>query len=86
TADWILACIPQMTPAAVTEPVDLALTGTGGRTARLGPDGDAVATVTSSIPDLVLWATGRAAWQDLDVKVTGDESVGTRFLDTVHVF
>ena len=86
SADWILACIPQMTPAAVTEPVDLVLTGPGGRTARLGPDGDAVATVTSSIPDLVLWATGRAAWQDLDVKVTGDESVGTRFLDTVHVF
>ena len=86
TADWILACIPQMTPAAVTEPVDLALTGPGGRTARLGPDGDAMATVTSSIPDLVLWATGRAAWQDLDVNVTGDESVGTRFLDTDYVF
>lgn len=86
SADWILACIPQMTPAAVTEPVDLVLTGPGGRTARLGPEGEAAATVTSSIPDLVLWATGRAKWQDLDITVAGDEATATRFLDTVHVF
>ena len=86
SADWILAGIPQMSPEAATEPIDLELTGPGGRTARVGPDGEAVATVTSSIPDLVLWSTGRRPWRDLDVKVTGDEEAGTRFLDAVHVF
>jgi uncharacterized protein (TIGR03083 family) len=86
-ADWILAGIPQMSPEAAVEPIDLELTGAGGRTARVGPaEGDAVATVTSSIPDLVLWSTGRRPWRDLDVKVTGDEDAGTRFLDKVHVF
>ena len=86
SADWILAGIPQMSPAAAVEPIDLELTGPGGRTARVGPEGDPLATVTSSIPDLVLWSTGRRAWRDLDVKVTGDEAAGTRFLDAVHVF
>ncbi len=86
SADWILAGIPQMSPAAAVEPIDLELTGPGGRTARVGPEGDPLATVTSSIPDLVLWSTGRRAWRDLDVKVSGDEAAGTRFLDTVHVF
>jgi uncharacterized protein (TIGR03083 family) len=86
SADWILAGIPQMSPAAVVDPIDLELTGPGGRTAHLGPDGDALATVTSSVPDLVLWSTGRRSWRDLDVKVEGDEAAGTRFLDAVHVF
>jgi uncharacterized protein (TIGR03083 family) len=85
-ADWILAGIPQMSPDAAVDPIDLELTGLAGRSARVGPDGDALATVTSSVPDLVLWATGRRPWRDLDVKVTGDEEAGTRFLDTVHVF
>jgi uncharacterized protein (TIGR03083 family) len=85
-ADWIVAGIPQMSPAAVAEPVDLVLTGPGGRTAHLGPDGDAVATVTSSIPDLVLWSTGRRSWRDLDVAIAGDADAGARFCDAVHVF
>ena len=85
-ADWIVAGIPQMSPAAVTEPVELVLTGPGGRTARLGPEGDPVATVTCSIPELVLWSTGRRSWRDLDVKLGGDADAGARFCDAVHVF
>ena len=86
-ADWIVAGIPQMSPAAVTEAIDLVLTGPGGRTVRLGPDGGAaLATVTSSIPDLVLWSTGRRSWRDLDVAIGGDADAGARFCDAVHVF
>ena len=85
-ADWIVAGIPQMSPAAVTAPIDLVLTGPGGRTAHLGPEGDAVATVTSSIADLVLWSTGRRPWRELDVSIDGDIEAGARFCDDVHVF
>jgi hypothetical protein len=62
------------------------LTGPGGRDVHVGPDGDAVATVTSSIDDLVRWSTGRRSWKELDVHVTGDSAAATHFLDTVHVF
>jgi uncharacterized protein (TIGR03083 family) len=85
TAEWSVAGIPQMSPAAVAEPVELVLTGPGGRTASLG-EGDPVATVSSSVPDLVLWATHRRPWRDLDVTISGDEAAGARFLDAVHVF
>jgi uncharacterized protein (TIGR03083 family) len=85
-ADWIVAGIPQMTPAAVTQPVELVLTGPGARTARFGPDGDPVATVTSTVPDLVLWSTRRQSWRDLDVHIDGDTAAAEHFCDEVHVF
>jgi uncharacterized protein (TIGR03083 family) len=85
-ADWIVAGIPQMTPAAVTRPIELVVTGPGARTARFGPDGDPVATVTSTVPDLVLWSTRRRSWRDLDVAIDGDIAAAEHFCDTVHVF
>jgi uncharacterized protein (TIGR03083 family) len=84
-ADWIVAGIPQMSPGAVGEPVELVLTGPGGRTARLG-EGEPVVRVSSSIADLVLWSTGRRSWRDLDVRFDGDADAGARFCDAVHVF
>jgi uncharacterized protein (TIGR03083 family) len=84
-ADWIVAGIPQMSPAAVAEPVELVLTGPGGRTSLLGT-GEPVATVGSSVADLVLWATGRRSWRDLDVRLDGDTDAAARFCDAVHVF
>jgi uncharacterized protein (TIGR03083 family) len=84
-ASWIVAGIPQMSPAAVAEPIELELTGPGGVTVALG-ESQPVATVTSSIPDLVLWSTHRRPWRDLAVRVTGDEPAAHRFLDAVHVF
>ena len=84
-ADWFVAAIPQMTPAAADQPIDLELVGLG-RTERIGPEGEAVATVATSVPDLVLWGSHRASWRDLDVEVRGDQAAGERFLDTVHVF
>jgi hypothetical protein len=77
-----------MTPAAVVRPVELVLTGPGGRTARLddGSGRGPVATITSTVPDLVLWSTRRQSWRDLDVRVTGDEAAAAHFCDEVHVF
>jgi hypothetical protein len=85
-ADWIVAGMPQMSPSAVTRPLDLVLTGPGGRTVHVGPAGDAVAAVTSSIDDLVRWSTGRRSWKELDVHIDGDSAAATHFCDTVHVF
>jgi uncharacterized protein (TIGR03083 family) len=85
-ADWIVAGIPQMSPAAVTRPLDLVLTGPGARTVHLGPDEPPAATVASSIPDLVRWSTGRRSWKELDVEITGDAAAATHFCETVHVF
>jgi len=85
-ADSIVAGIPQMSPDAVTQPVELVLTGPGGRTAHLGPDGAPDATVTSFVRDLVLWSTGRGSWRDLDVSISGDPAVAEHFCGTVHVF
>ena len=85
-ADWIVAGMPQMSPAAVTRPIGLELTGPGGRRVHLGPDGEAVATVTSSIDDLVRWSTGRRSWKELDVRIAGDSAAATHFCETVHVF
>jgi uncharacterized protein (TIGR03083 family) len=87
TVDWILGGLPQMSPAVNEEPIDLVLTGPGGRTARVGPEeGEALATITSSVPDVVLWITGRADHRDLDVKVEGDEEAADRFFASAHVF
>lgn len=83
-AAWILSALPQMSPDAVVAPIELVLTGPAARTVRFGPDGEPVATVTSSIDGLVRWSTGRGAWMDL-VEVDGDEAAAKHFLDHVHV-
>jgi uncharacterized protein (TIGR03083 family) len=85
-AEWIVAGMPQMSPAALTRTIRLELTGPGGCGTDLGPGGQPVATVTSSIDDLVRWSTGRRSWKELDVRITGDSAAGTHFAETVHVF
>jgi uncharacterized protein (TIGR03083 family) len=84
SADWILSALPQMSPEAVVAPIELVLTGPGGRTVHLGPEGEAVATVTSSTDALIHWATGRTPWQEL-VEVQGDEAAAKHFCEHVHV-
>lgn len=90
--DWMVAGLPQMDAdglASIGAPVVLELTGPGGRTARFGPgddDAPAVATVTTSTEDFVLWGTRRRSWRDLDVRLGGDTDVARRFCEAVHVF
>jgi uncharacterized protein (TIGR03083 family) len=83
-ASWILSALPQMSPEAVVAPIELVLTGPGGRTVHLGPEGEPVATITSTVDALVRWATGRGSWQEL-VDVQGDEAAAKHFCEHVHV-
>jgi uncharacterized protein (TIGR03083 family) len=82
-ANWIVATIPQMSPEAVVAPIELVLTGPGGRTVRFGPEGEPVATITSTVDALVRWATGRGPWEEL-VEVQGDDAAAKHFCEHVH--
>jgi uncharacterized protein (TIGR03083 family) len=85
SADWMVAVIPQLTPEAVSLPVELRLTGPAARVIRFG-DGEPVATVTSTIEDMIRWATGRGDALGLGlVTVEGDEAAAKHFLEHVHV-
>ncbi len=100
TVEWMLAGLPWMSEkelAFVDRPIALALTGPGGGTWTIGPVGnegrvlvregthDAVATLTSSDHDFVVWGTGRRPWRDL-VTVTGDDAYAGRVLDALKIF
>lgn len=99
--DWMLAGMPQMQPAdlsaAVSQPLQLNLTGPGGGSWTLGPAGDdglitvtegssadVAATITSSAHDFVSWGTKRSAWNDA-CQLDGDPAAATPFLDTVNI-
>jgi uncharacterized protein (TIGR03083 family) len=84
SANWILSALPQMSPDAVVAPIELVLTGPGGRTVHLGPEGEPVATITSTVDGMVRWATGRGPWQEL-VDVQGDDAAAKHFCEHVHV-
>jgi uncharacterized protein (TIGR03083 family) len=83
-AAWILSALPQMSPEAVVAPIELVLTGPAGRIVHLGPEGEPVATVVSTVDALVRWSTGRGDWADL-VEIAGDEAAAKHFLEHVHV-
>jgi len=73
TLDWAEAALPQQNPvAAEVGTYELQVTGAAGRIITFGT-GQAMATVSSSAPDFILWVTQRASWDDLGVQATGDE-------------
>lgn len=99
--DWMLGGLPTMSRDALAwldVDIELELTGAGGRIVHVSPtsngavgvgeaaSGAAVARITSSTADFVLWATKRRDWRDLEVDITGDEKAGIRFADAVKVF
>jgi uncharacterized protein (TIGR03083 family) len=73
TIDWIVAAAPQQNATALgalNGVIEISVHGLGARTFTLG-SGDARARVECSGHDLVLWATQRATWGELDVEATG---------------
>jgi hypothetical protein len=99
--EWVLEGIPRMSKAALSfmdRPLTITLDGPGGgswglvpqpggKPARLQPapvDGS-VAHVTASSREFAIWATRRRPWRDHDVKLDGDETYATRFLDGLQV-
>jgi uncharacterized protein (TIGR03083 family) len=76
---WIEAALPQQNAALldhVTGAADIVITGTAGRTIRVGdPAGPASALVRSGGDACVRWITQRASWEDLGVHAEGDPAV-----------
>ncbi|HVW35040.1 MAG TPA: maleylpyruvate isomerase family mycothiol-dependent enzyme [Acidimicrobiia bacterium] len=43
------------------------------------------AQIIANPAEFAAWASGRTAWRDHDVKITGDEAYATRFLDAIRL-
>jgi len=100
TIEWMLAGLPWMCAAQlafVDKPITLTLEGTGGGAWTIGPGGedgrvlvsegaspDAVASVTSSAHDFVIWGTQRRPWSTLTT-ITGDADYAARVLDGIKI-
>jgi uncharacterized protein (TIGR03083 family) len=79
TLDWIEAAVPQQNQPFVdslSEAVELVISGTAGRTIRLGPPSNVVsARVHSDADGCVRWITQRAAWEEVGARGDGDDDV-----------
>jgi uncharacterized protein (TIGR03083 family) len=94
--EWMLAVLSNQlrkaSPPWLDRPVSLTLTGPGGGSWVVASDGriergapDGAAAITGQADDFPGWATGRTPWRDADIKITGDEDYGGRFLDALHI-
>jgi uncharacterized protein (TIGR03083 family) len=76
---WIETALPQQNAALldhVAGAADIVITGTAGRTVRVGdPAGPSSALVRSGGDACVRWITQRASWEDLGVHTEGDPRV-----------
>lgn len=82
----------------VDGPVVLRFEGPGGGDWTIGPPGPEglvvvdegadprpAATITSTIPEFVLWGTRRRPWRDRNLQMDGDGDYAARFLDAVNI-
>lgn len=95
--DWMFAVLRNQlrnTPLPwLDRPIVITLDGPGGGSRRIGaggtvapgPDGGAAAQIAGSALEFPEWGTHRAPWRDRDVKITGDEEYGARFLDALRI-
>ena len=95
--EWMLAVLGNQLAGSsyswLDGAVSLSLTGPGGGTwvldrggVRTGEGAGATAAAISSPADqFPEWATTRVPWRDRDIRITGDEVYGEKFLDTVNV-
>jgi uncharacterized protein (TIGR03083 family) len=76
TLDWIAAALPQQnheSVASLTGSVEIVLRGPGARNIRVGR-GEPAAQIRSDTPSFVLWITQRAAWEELGIDASGDDT------------
>lgn len=86
--EWMIAGLPQMCAnelAFMDRPVELVLDGPGGGRFHIGPEGEPVATITSTPDAFVRWGTQRRTWQSEDVSISGDEAYGSRVAEACNV-
>ena len=50
-----------------------------------GPAQDAAARITADADGFPVWATQRQPWRQAEVKIDGDDDLGSRFLDSMRV-
>lgn len=97
--EWMLQIIPPLCDqplAWLEQPVGLKLHGPGGGSWTVSPGSaglsvepgltEVAATVVSTSPEFVVWATGRSPWRDIDIGIDGDPQLAERFLDDLRVF
>jgi uncharacterized protein (TIGR03083 family) len=76
TLDWIEAALPQQNRAALADlhgPVEIAVTGIGARTMRLGPEGPLQVSVHADADSCVRWITQRASVEEAGIEMSGNE-------------
>lgn len=94
--EWMMLVLRNQLEAASPEwldrPLVIELSGIGGGTWSIEPDGTiipadrgATTRVRASALEFPEWATRRAYWRNRDVTIVGDEEYGARFLDLLNV-
>lgn len=95
--EWMMAVLSnQLRAQPLPSPdrmISLTLTGPGGGTWRIAPDGSvtpgaagpAAAQITGVAAEFPQWGTRRAGWRDRDVRIDGDRDYAEAFLDTVDI-
>ncbi|BBY64658.1 maleylpyruvate isomerase N-terminal domain-containing protein [Mycolicibacterium helvum] len=95
--EWMMAVLSNQmrtaAPAWLDRPLAITLTGPGGGTWRVAPDGSvtpgspngSVAQITGVACEFPEWGTQRVGWRDRDVRISGDADYAEVFLDTVNV-
>ena len=95
--EWMMAVLSNQLRAQplpfLDRPLAITLTGTGGGTWRIAPDGSvaagpaepSAAQITGVAAEFPEWGTRRAGWRDRDVHIAGDRNHAEAFLDAVDI-
>ena len=95
--EWMTAVLANQLsagrPVWLDRPVALTLTGPGGGTWRVDPDGSitagsaerCAARITGVALEFPEWGTRRAGWRERNVSIDGAADYGERFLDAMNI-
>jgi uncharacterized protein (TIGR03083 family) len=94
--EWMLAVLSNQLgkagPPWLDRSISLTLTGPGGGSWVVASDGriergapDGAVAIVGQAEDFPGWGTGRTPWREADIKLTGDEDYGVRFLDALNI-
>ncbi|MEZ0342142.1 maleylpyruvate isomerase family mycothiol-dependent enzyme [Mycobacterium sp. pV006] len=94
--DWMMAMLANQLraapPAWLPGPIALTLTGPGGGTWHINPDGSissggegSIAAIESPAITFPSWATRRTEWRRNDLQLTGHTDYATRLLDSINI-
>jgi uncharacterized protein (TIGR03083 family) len=88
TLDWIEAALPQQNRAALADlhgPVEIAVTGIGARTMRLGPKGPLLVSVRADADSCAQWITQRSSVEEAGIEMSGERET-LRLVRDLKVF